>query len=160
MVYESSVEIAPVSYEGKSILRNLMELCQHDYSEFDGADVAEHGVLGYKYLDNYWTEEARQPFFMRVNGRLAGFALVRDIGDVHTMAEFFIVRKYRRLGLGRTVAHRLFDMLPGKWRVEQEPGNLPAQAFWLRIIGEYTHGRYEELAGDDHWDGPFQLFES
>lgn len=31
------VSITPVPYEDKHILFNLMQLCQHDYQEFDGA---------------------------------------------------------------------------------------------------------------------------
>ena len=153
------VDIEKVAYEHKSILRNLMELCQHDYSEFEDSDVDEHGIFGYKYLDNYWTEEERHPFIVKVDGKLAGFALVRVIDGVANIAEFFIMRKYRRTGVGRIVAQRVFDMFPGKWRVEQAPRNLPAQNFWRKVISEYTNGQYEELPGDHKWNGPIQLFE-
>jgi len=54
-----------------------MELCQHDYSEYDGADVNEHGLFEYRYIDHYWTDSGRHPFVVRVSGRLAGFVLVR-----------------------------------------------------------------------------------
>jgi len=37
------VQLALVSFERKSVLHNLMELCQHDYSEFSGEEVKEHG---------------------------------------------------------------------------------------------------------------------
>ncbi len=39
-----------------------------------------NGLYDYMYLDHYWTEEGRHPFFIRVDGKLAGFALVREIG--------------------------------------------------------------------------------
>ena len=153
------IRIVRVEYEDKALLRNLMELCQHDYSEFEDSDTDDHGLFGYKYLDNYWTDAGRHPFILRVDGKLAGFALVRVIDDVANMAEFFIMRKYRRAGVGRILACRVFDMFPGKWRVEQMPRNLPAQAFWRKVISEYTGGRFEDLSGDDKWNGPFQLFD-
>ena len=31
---------------------------------------------GYSYLDSYWTEEGRWAFFLKVDGKLAGFAMV------------------------------------------------------------------------------------
>jgi predicted acetyltransferase len=33
------------------------------------------------------------------------------------MSEFFVLRKYRRQGIGRTAAVELFERFPGPWRV-------------------------------------------
>ena len=160
------IEIQPVPLEDKSILQNLMELYQHDFSEYDGADVDEHGCFGYLYLDHYWTEHGRYPFLIRFQGHLAGFVLVRrisppDADPMHSIAEFFIMRKYRRRGIGRIVAHQVFDMFPGTWSVAQEEENLPAQRFWRSIIAEYTNGDYSEVTlPPDEWKGPVQRFKS
>ena len=160
------IAIRPASLSDKPILRNLLELCQHDYSEFDGADADEHGLFGYNYLDNYWTEPGRHPFLVRVSGKLAGFVLVRlldsaDEQPTYSIAEIFILIKYRRRGVGREVAHRIFDMFRGKWSVAQEEGNRPARAFWRKVIVEYTNGDFEEVhRQDDEWRGPIQKFNS
>ena len=127
-------------------MRNLMELCQHDYSEYDCADVDEHGLFGYKYLDHYWMEAGRHAFLVRVAGKLAGFVLVRrvDSGDkpaIHTIAELFVMRKYRRQGIGRQVAWQMLDLFPGQWSIAQEEGNRPAQSFWRRVIDGSRKGR-------------------
>jgi len=95
------IVIQKATIDEKSILRNLLELCYHDYSEFTPKDVNEHGRFGYKYLDHYWTESGRSPFIVRVSGKIAGFVLVRDVvfseGKItHSLAEFFILRKFRR----------------------------------------------------------------
>ena len=99
----------------------------------------EHGPFDYPYLDDYWTEPGRYPFLVRVEGKLVGFVLVSALEEtgnetIWEMAEFFILRKYRRHEIGRMVAHQVFDLFAGKWRVTQEEGNLPAQAFWRRVI--------------------------
>jgi len=156
------INIQKAIIQDKSILRNLLELCHHDYSEFNPKDVNEHGLFGYKYLDHYWIESGRYPFLVRVSGKLAGFVLVRDIDFfdnkvTHTVAEFFILRKFRRQGTGQKVAHRIFDMFPGRWRVEQEDVNLPAQAFWRKVIFRYTKGQFKEME-DKNWKGPIQEF--
>lgn len=155
-----NVQIVEAAIEDKPVLRRLLELYLYDFSQFDGCDVDEHGTFGYPYLDHYWTEAGRHPFLIRVDGKWAGFALVRQIDDEPPrteMAEFFIMRRYRGQGVGRQVATDLFDRFPGRWRVGQETGNMPAQAFWRDVIGRYTNGRFEEIQVQD-WDGPMQTF--
>jgi len=158
-----NVELEQVSFEQKSVLRNLMELCQHDYSEFNGEEVNEHGLFGYRYLDHYWTGAGRYPYFVRAGGRLAGFALVRTLEEggstTHSLAEFFILRKYRRRGVGGQAARRVFGLFAGIWRVHQEAQNLQAQVFWRKVIGEYTEGEFMEV-NEAGWEGPIQEFRS
>ena len=159
---EVAIELCPARIEDKPVLRHLLELYAYDFSEYDGADVDDHGLFGYHRLDHYWTEEGHYPFLIRVSGKWAGLALVRDVvyadgRQVHSIAEFFLMRKYRRQGVGQTIAHRLFDVFPGTWEVGQIAANLPAQAFWRAVIANYTGGRFEEVRRDD-WDGPMQEF--
>jgi predicted acetyltransferase len=153
------VEITPITIANKPILANLLELYQHDLSEIDGREFGSDGRYGYTYLDHYWTEEGRHPFFLRVDGAIAGFALVRIVSggdgrpEIH-MAEFFILRKYRRRGVGEGAASQLFDLFPGLWIVPELEGNLAAQQFWRRVIGRYTGGIFVEAhegAGADSW---------
>lgn len=158
------IELQQAGINDKPVLRNLMELYNYDFSEFENSDVDEHGLFGYRYLDHYWTDQDRDAFLIRVDGRLAGFALVRTIHDgpggvINSIAEFFVMRKYRRHGVGREVARRIFDLFPGRWRIAQEAGNLPAQAFWRRIISEYTAGDFDEVSTDnEEWRGVVHTF--
>jgi predicted acetyltransferase len=149
------IEIQSAQVKDKSILRNLMELYVYDFSEFTKWDVNEHGLFGYKYLDHYWTDSDRHPFLITVSGQLAGFVLVRAIDSsnherTHSIAEFFVLRKYRCQGVGRAVAHRIFDMFPGQWSVSEIEDNYPAQVFWRKVISEYTSGEFEEEHLQNH----------
>lgn len=141
-------EVLPVLIEDKPVIANLLELYMHDFSEFLGWDLNEHGLYGYRYLDHYWTEPGRHPFVVRVGGRLAGFALVSilflDERSETSMSEFFILRKYRRQGVGEAVARQLFDQFPGQWSVAQMDRNVAAQSFWRAIIDRYTGGAFAE----------------
>ena len=94
--------------DDRAVLRRLVELYRYDFSEFDRADVGLHGEFGYRYLDHYWTESGRQPFLFRVDSNWAGFALVREMPP-YDMAEFFVMQKYRRVGVGRRAAVDVFD---------------------------------------------------
>ena len=128
-----AVTVSPAALADEPVLRRLMELYLHDFSELDGAEVGEHGTYGYPYLGLYWLEAHRHPFLVRVDGRLAGFALVRE-GPTHHMAEFFVMRKHRRRGVGLVVARDVFARFPGAWSVHEIPGNDAAVAFWRRAI--------------------------
>ncbi|GER90876.1 acetyltransferase [Dictyobacter vulcani] len=140
------VEITIAALEEKFIIRNLLELCQHDSSEFTSQNIGDSGLFDYPYLDHYWTDQNRYPFLIRVEHKLAGFVLVQKIDEpaMYSITELFILRKYRQQGLGEVVAHQIFDMFPGRWRVRQEIENARAQSFWRKVIARYTNNRYQE----------------
>jgi len=157
---EMGLELVCAMLQDKTILRQLLELQAYDGSEFNGEEVDENGLFGYRYLDHYWTEAGRYAYLIRVKGKIAGFLMVREIelegyGSAHSLAEIFVMRKYRRRGLGRRVATTLFDRFPGYRHAAQELENLSAQAFWQEMIGDYTGGEYVSEQGED---GPFQIF--
>lgn len=159
------ISIQEVEYEQKSILRNLLKLYKYDFSEFDPEDdLNANGLYEYKYLDHYWTEDGRYPFFIKFDDKLAGFALVRMLGtelnqNIYSVAEFFVMKKYRKQKVGQTVAQELFNRFRGIWKVAQIEANQPAQDFWRKTIDRYTDGNYQEIR-EESWDGPIQTFSS
>jgi predicted acetyltransferase len=162
-----NVHVAPAGPEDRARLLALVPLYVYDLSELLGLDVGDDGQFRPPPLDNYWTDPRCHPFLVRVDGTLAGFALVqrrsRLDGDesVTDMAEFFIMRRYRRRGVGERVAASLFDRYRGPWEVRQKIANTPATAFWRRAIARYTGGRFDEVVLDDErWRGPVQRFDS
>jgi predicted acetyltransferase len=144
------VELAAATLEDKSVVRHLLELYVHDFSEFTAEDVDEHGLFGYPDLDQYWTQPDRHPFLIRAGGHIAGLAFVRS-GQPHDMAEFFILRKYRGRGVGVQAAQRVFAMFPGDWQVRQLAANTAATAFWRIAIPV-------SFSEDANQHGPVQHF--
>ncbi|MGH3281079.1 MAG: GNAT family N-acetyltransferase [Trebonia sp.] len=69
----------------------------------------------------------------RVDGAWAGLALVFT-GDPHDIAEFFVMRKYRRRGIGAEAVAQLFERFPGEWTVRQQLSNPAATTFWRKAI--------------------------
>ncbi len=158
------VELTPARVHEKATLANLLELYLYDFTDFEDEDVDEQGRFGYDYLDSWWSEDARFPFLLRVDDRLAGFVLLRRLpGEPPTMevSEFFVMRKYRRRGVGEYAARWAFDRFPGRWEVHELERNTGAQRFWRAVIGRCTEGRFEEHQRDDGaWRGPVQLFDN
>lgn len=137
----AEIELIPASQEQEAVLANLLELYIHDFSEFHHAsEIGEDGRFGYTPLAQYWHDPARLAFLIRTAGKLAGFAFVirgtgASAGDpAWDIAEFFILRRYRRRGFGTRVAHQLFRLLPGRWEVRVMESNRPAQRFWAHAI--------------------------
>ncbi|MET3699101.1 predicted acetyltransferase [Bacillus oleivorans] len=162
MEASNEMTILPIEEYQRSILENLMQFYFYDFSEFNGADVTETGLYGeYPYIDYYWIEKNRFPFFIYAKGKLAGFALVSRInqGDqsYYSMSEFFILRKFRRNGLGGKAANKIFEQFKGDWKVTQILTNHPAQKFWRRVIHEFTNGKYSEMVNEKT---VIQLFKS
>lgn len=93
-VLKMNVELKQVAVDEKEILRNLLEKYDYEFSQWDKRDVNKLGLYGYDYLDNYWTEEKRWAYFIMVDGKLAGFAMVITLPVVNDretdfqMAEF------------------------------------------------------------------------
>jgi predicted acetyltransferase len=161
------VELQPATQADRPVLRQLMELYRHDFSEWDGSDVDEQGFFGSPYLDRCWIEPAGHPFLIRADGKLAGFVLLSRHSHLMpqsramAVAEFFVLRKHRRHGVGRRAAIAAFDRFPGAWEVAQMAENVGAQAFWREVIDSYTGGRYvETVLDDERWRGPIQSFDN
>lgn len=161
------IELLPAPKESASVLAHLLQYYVYDFSEILGTDVADDGRFAFPPLDAYWEDDWRHPFLARVDGALAGFALVhqrsRVTADTSTwdVAEFFVMRKYRRRGVGAILATRVFDSFHGTWEVRQRFANTAATAFWRKVIDVYTSGRFEEIVIDDErWRGPVQRFTS
>ena len=137
------IEVITATPEQAPILANLLELYAHDFSEFHHIELGADGRFGYKYLPLYWEEPDRHPYLVKIDGKLAGFVLVKRGSevtgneDVWDVAEFFIVRGYRRRGLGMKVAHEVWRRRPGRWEVRVMESNHLAKVFWERTITKF-----------------------
>ena len=159
------IEIQLAKFEEKHLLKRMLELYFYDFSGFEENDLNEFGEYGYRYFDHYWTETERHPFIVKVDGKLAGFVFVNRFGYTkgveQTIAEFCILRKYRQKGIGKRTAFYIFDQFPGIWEIRTQKENKVAQAFWSKVISEYSNESMKEFKdGTCDWNGPLWTFES
>lgn len=146
-------ELILATEEHKEAIGHLMQFYIYDFSEYLDYDVEENGFYKpYPSLDDYWSATTRKfPYVIIKEGKFVGFVLVhmkKSDGGPFAIAEFFIMKKYRRTGIGSAVAKKIFALHPGAWEVHQREENVAAVKFWIKVIGEYTSGhftqRYEE----------------
>jgi predicted acetyltransferase len=144
----NNITLELMRVEQKSLLIQLMELHNYEFSVYEDAEINEYGYYGYEHIDDYWNEEGRFPYLIRVDGEIAGFALICPHCEYingensRCIGEFFVMLKYRRMGVGLYVASKLFDKHPGMWEVCYLRNNIPASKFWKNVVVNYTNNNY------------------
>jgi predicted acetyltransferase len=145
----SAVSLRPIRASEVEAVRRLVQLYIYDLG---GAywDVEPNGAFAHaSWHRRFWTGRGRRLFVLRVRGRLAGFVLVRDRAHyagrgVREISEFFVLRKYRRRGIGTRAALALFRGLAGRWELAELTWNVPAQRFWRRVIRQVAVAGFTE----------------
>lgn len=155
-----NVQLHKVLFEEKEVLENIIEYYVYDFSEFLEIDLSTSGNFGFYSLGTYWTDTVNHhPFIIKLSDKIIGFVLVKKIRSnghmINTIAEFFILKRYRRRGLGESAAKEIFNMFKGNWEVTQIEKNIPAQTFWRKVISEYTSDHYSETFNDGKWHQSF-----
>jgi predicted acetyltransferase len=147
MLASHAVTLQPATVADAALLANLLELYVHDLSEVFPVEIGSNGRFGYAKLSLYWSEPSTHwAFLIRSGLQIAGFALVTRGSPATTdphdldLAEFFVLRSYRRSGVGCSAAFALWDRLPGRWIVRVSEAHRTGLLFWERVIETYTHG--------------------
>jgi len=134
-----------VKIEEKDILYRLLQYSLFEESLTDLNEMNSEAIFEYKWFDNYFSNENREAYFIKEqdSNKLLGFAMVNQYmqknEDGHSIAEFMIIPKYRRLKIGKRVAIDLFNMHKGIWEVKPSYDSKSAFLFWKNVIDEYTN---------------------
>jgi predicted acetyltransferase len=143
--------LVPASLEDYPIIQNMARLYVYDLSRscgFISKDWAlpETGLYESFDFKNYFVEDSRRAYFIKVGDELAGFVLLNrvciDSYSDWNMGEFFILAKFQGIGVGTAIAQMLFTLLPGTWEVSVIPQNSAAIAFWEKAISRHTRGDF------------------
>ena len=101
-------------------------------------------------LTRWFADSSAVPLLIINSSTPVGFAMVaRGAGPApppvrFRMAEFFIARPHRRLGIGERAVQLILDRFAGHWEIVEYLRNPDAVKFWRRVVGRYTHGLYQE----------------
>jgi predicted acetyltransferase len=100
-------------------------------------------------MARWFADDSSHPLVILRDEQPVGFALVsrpimkRADAD-HRLAEFFVTRDARRLGVGREAAELIFNRFDGRWEITEMLRNQGAVSFWREVVGNYTHGDFRE----------------
>ena len=142
-----NISLHKVTENEKGIFNNLFQFFAYDFSELNKMNINDDGLYqSLQDVGDYYTKSNYSSYFIKVDGKLAGLAVLKFINDenINYLRHFFIMRKYRRLKVGEMTVNMLVDMFRGKWRVSQFDFNEPAICFWRKVIERYTGGNFIE----------------
>lgn len=131
-----ALEVRKAAGTERPIIEQLIQLYLYDMASEHPWPLEPNGRYAYDFLDRFW----QHPYLLHTNGELAGFALVirgcpiTGRADCWFMAELFVLRPYRRQGLGAEATRQLLANHPGAWHVAVLQSNQPALAFWNRAL--------------------------
>ncbi len=139
----AKIQLERVNEENRQALWNLLQYMLFETSP-SGNNVANtDGSFNYKYFDNYFTDPDRNAYLVKSEtGELMGFVMINQylqkVTTGHFIAEFLVLPRFRRKGVGREVARRCFAMHPGNWEVSPADGSESAYWFWKTVINDVT----------------------
>lgn len=151
MAAEDAITLTEPVPQERALFDRLAAFYAYDFSEVTGGALRDDGTYpAHECFDLIWTDPDRHARLIRVAGEVAGFVIVHRFGPAAwDMEQFFVLRKFRRRGVGRAAAVAVFETFRGQWTVEQITANIAAQAFWRRVILDYTKGDYLDTLGED-----------
>jgi predicted acetyltransferase len=114
--------------------------------------LGEFGHREPDHIARWFGDPTSTPLVIAKSEEPVGFAMVARGGPQgpgksrtdYRMAEFFISRSQRRLGIGRTAVPLILNRFAGRWEIVEYLRNPTAVNFWRRVVTAYTHGKFEE----------------
>ena len=160
--YAMPLELRKARTEDFPALQQMLELYQYDISDIYLQDTDAEVKYGYD-LDRFKKDERCFAYIALDGSQYIGFALVAPaavtLKEGYWMEQFFILKRYRRSGAGRTLALFAFQHHPGSWEVGQMTRNYAAQAFWRKVVSTASEGTFIELQlTEGSWKGVIQQF--
>jgi len=156
-------ELGRVAADERIILDRLLQLYLYEI----GMEPCADGLIDWgESLDDFFTGQEHMPLFLKVDGGIVGFALVklnrRLVGaDGHTpvsanfVGEFFVLRPHRRRKFGTNAARRIFTQYLGSWMIScwPDPGRV---RFWRHVARECAESIVREYGPDEYKGFPGQ----
>ena len=112
------------------------------------------GEVGHREPDQiarWFGDRTAFPMIILQGAEAVGFAMVARGSSLapqphvdYRMAEFFIARARRRLGIGRIAVQLILNRFAGRWEISEFQRNTAAVSFWRRVVSAYTRGKYQE----------------
>jgi predicted acetyltransferase len=135
-----TVELLQTGPEQAELIRNLYQFYAYESSDWEQEDVEVDGrfYIHEEHLQRYWQEPQWSANLILVDGFIAGFLLVERSElpslDALELADLFILKRYRRKGIGRALATQVLSSGANDWLVRFYNQDETAQAFWRSVL--------------------------
>lgn len=152
-----TLELVPTEREQMPLIRNLYQFYIYESSDWEQEDVEVDGrfYIHDEHLVRYWQEPGWSAQLLLVDGFIAGFLLIERSElpgvDALELADLFILKKYRRQGIGRALATQVLMSGEDNWLVRFYGQDEIALAFWRSVLADLPRP-VEALELDDEPD--------
>ncbi|APO82098.1 GNAT family N-acetyltransferase [Pseudomonas asiatica] len=147
------IELLATTADQAPLIRNLYQFYAYESSDWEQEDVEVDGrfYIHDEHLQRYWQADGWGAYLVLADGFIAGFVLVERSElpgiDAFELADLFILKKYRRQGIGRAVALQLLGG-EGDWLMRCYAQDTPAVAFCNTVLAELSRPA-QPIALDD-----------
>jgi predicted acetyltransferase len=136
----TDVTLEPVAAGSPSVVvvERLNQLFRHDLSSYRDSWPQDDGLFPAHDVATYLGGDPdRTGWLFRVEGHVAGFALVRGVQrPPRILYAFFVVGRARRMGVGRAAAAAVLAKHPGPWQIAFQDNNPPAVGLWHQVAAD------------------------
>ncbi|MEG1628484.1 GNAT family N-acetyltransferase [Pseudomonas sp.] len=135
-----TVELLQTGPEQAELIRNLYQFYAYESSDWEQEDVEVDGrfYIHEEHLARYWQDPQWSANLILVDGFIAGFLLVErsEFAALNALelADLFILKRYRRKGIGRAIASQVLMGGEFDWLVRFYDQDETAQAFWRAVL--------------------------
>ena len=135
-----TLELLQTGPEQAELIRNLYQFYSYESSDWEEEDVEADGrfYIHEEHLARYWQEPQWSANLVLMDGFIAGFLLIERSElpgmDALELADLFILKRYRRQGIGRLLATQVLMDGSTDWLVRFYRDDEAAQAFWHAVM--------------------------
>jgi predicted acetyltransferase len=145
------IDVIPVGIDQRQVVRNLFQFYLYDSSDWESEDIGTDGLFYVHdpYFNQYWDTEGWSASLVKVDDAMAGFLLIErsDIPgiDAPEFADFFVLKRFRRQGVGRRVVESVIADSASAWVVNVFEEDENSNAFWHSLFRSSLFRSVREL---------------
>ena len=143
-------KIELVSIRKKIEMKKVFNDYLTELSQFDPeVHFDEKGSPVYKWFDCYWTDKTRFPFYLLIDNKVAGFAMIREIGVMsYDFAEFYVCPEFRKNDNAIWFAKEIANLFDGQFSFSTRFTNPRAIKFWGKFASLFENASFHD---DEIW---------
>lgn len=161
MNIRNSTSVIAATIDDYPLIQNMARFYVYDLSRYCGYiskdwALPDNGLYECFDFRNYFTEQFRKAYLVKVHDEIAGFVLlnkaVLNKNSDWNMGEFFILGKFQGKGIAGYVAQTIWKIHSGKWEVAVIPENKKAIGFWEKAIKAFTNNNFKKSITNVDYD--------
>lgn len=148
------IELIPTTADQAPLIANLYQFYAYESSDWEDEDIEADGryYIHEPHLARYWSDAGWSASLILVDGFIAGFLLIERselVGiEACEFADLFILKKYRRLGIGRALAQQVMGD-GGTWLLRFYAEDELAAAFCRSVLADLPVGSRQVWPDDE-----------